>query len=116
MSDVLSTGNTHNDDVDTGKMSANLDNIKDLPIGTEVDTDLICVIIKIPKNTAHLTMISKMFDSSGNLVELKSDMTKDMIDDARNDFIDYVGDDDYDAVFTLTEEGKRLADSLSNRF
>lgn len=93
-------------------MQNEVDNIKGLPSGTEVDVDLMCVILRIPKNTAHLTIISKMFDSSGNPVELKSDVTKDMIDGARKDFLDYVGDDDYDSVFVLTEEGRQLADKL----
>lgn len=93
-------------------MQNEVDNIKGLPSGTEVDVDLMCVILRIPKNTAYLSITSKMFDSSGNPVELKSDVTKDMIDDARKDFLDYVGDDEYDSLFVLTEEGRQLADKL----
>lgn len=65
------------------------------------------VIIKIPENTVRLEIIASVMDEDGNVVKAHTTFNPSDVYAARKDFMDYVGDDDYDAVYMLTEKGRR---------
>lgn len=65
------------------------------------------VIIKIPENTVRLEITASVMDEDGNVVKAHTILNPSDIYDVRKDFMDYVGDDDYDAVYVLTEKGRR---------
>ena len=68
-----------------------------------------CIIIRIPENTVRLEITASVMDEDGNIVTANTILYPNDIYDARKDFMDYVGDDDYDgrALYVLTEKGRR---------
>lgn len=80
--------------------------------GILLDTDLIHIIVQVPKDTVTVSFDAKMI-RNGELVTAHMDMTPEEFRQARKDFLDEVdGGDEYDAVYALTEEGKEYADRL----
>lgn len=65
------------------------------------------IIIRIPENTVRLEIIASAMDEDGNIVKAHTILSPSDVYMARKDFMDYVGDDDYDAVYMLTEKGRR---------
>lgn len=78
------------------------------------DGETVHIIIEILKETARLEITATVLDDSGNPAKLVSVMTPSEISQARRDFLDYVGDDDYDAVYTLTDFGREYAEKLES--
>ena len=94
---------------------SNMDIIKNSESGSLVDLELIPIIVKIPKETANLKLISSLFDEKGIKHEAEINLNVSTIQECRQDFIDFVGDDDYDATYVLTEEGKKYLEELRNK-
>lgn len=65
------------------------------------------VIIKIPENTVRLEITASVIDEDGNVVKAHTTFNPSDVYAARKDFMDYVGDDDYGALYVLTEKGRR---------
>lgn len=67
------------------------------------------VIIKIPENTVRLEITASVMDEDGNVVKAYNILSPSDVYVARRDFLDYVGDDDYDgrALYVLTEKGRK---------
>lgn len=65
------------------------------------------IIIKIPENTVRLEITGTVMDEDGNVVKAHTILNPSDVYMARKDFMDYVGDDDYDALYVLTEKGRR---------
>lgn len=78
-----------------------------------INEDLIHIIIAIPKDTARLIVNAAMLVEDLNPVTVEMEMSVSEIMQARKDFLDYVGDDEYDAKYTLTEKGRELAARLA---
>ena len=75
------------------------------------------IIIRIPVNSAHLEIKAKIMDKDGQTTEGICFFTPNQIAAARRDFLDNVDwGDEYDAVYSLTEEGKKLARFLEPDF
>lgn len=66
--------------------------------------DTMPVIMRIPKNSVTLD-INASFVSNGELAHAHKTLNLDGIIEIRNDFVSLVGDDYYDAVYSLTEKG-----------
>ena len=78
----------------------------------ELDTELIHIIVQVPKDTVAVSFDAKLFQN-GQLVTAHMDMSAEEFRWARQDFLDNVdGGDEYDAVYTLTDEGKAYAEKL----
>ena len=76
------------------------------------DEDFIHIILPVPKDTVTVSVTAKMIQN-GKLIEAKMDMTPEDFRQLRQDFLDEVdGGDEYDKVWSLTEEGKKYADEL----
>ena len=88
------------------------DQLEGLPSGTEVDLELMPIIFRIPKDTANMNIKCSIFDHSGKVHEVCLNLNASAIHEAREDFNDLVGDDDYDAVYTLTDEGRAYLEEL----
>lgn len=75
------------------------------------------VMLQIPKGTLKLEIIATMFgevNKNTKLVEVSRELNIDEIFQARQDFLEYVGDD-FDAVYTLTDEGREYLQSLKEQ-
>ena len=80
--------------------------------GKEIDTELIHIIVSVPKETVTCSFSAKLL-VDGKLVDAHMDMTPEEFRRARQDFLGNVeGGDEYDAVYTLTEEGKAYVERL----
>lgn len=79
---------------------------EDTKVENEIQEDeLIHIILPVPKDTVTVSVTAKMIQN-GKLIEAHMDMTPEEFRQARKDFLDEVEDgDDYDKVWTLTEEG-----------
>ena len=78
----------------------------------ELDTELIHIIVQVPKDTVSVSFDAKLL-RGGQLVTAHMDMSAEEFRQARKDFLDEVeAGDEYDAVYTLTEEGKAYAEKL----
>lgn len=81
----------------------------------EIELDLMNIIVKIPKEAVEVRIDATIYHD-GKLEIVHSGMNMVEIADARQDFLDNVEDgDDYDAIYTLTEEGERYLDSLQSK-
>lgn len=69
------------------------------------------IIIRVPKSAVELTVKAKVFDN-GEIQEYENTFSMMDIISARDDFKAFVGDDDYDAVYTLTEEGEKTPQTM----
>jgi hypothetical protein len=76
------------------------------------DEDFIHIILPVPKDTVTVSVTAKMIQN-GKLIEAKMDMTPENFRQLRQDFLDNVEDgDEYDGVWSLTEEGKEYVERL----
>lgn len=69
------------------------------------------IIVRVPKDAVGLVIAAKILEGD-NVIDCHKTLTAHELFKARNDFMDWVGDDDYDATYMLTEEGKRWAEEL----
>lgn len=83
------------------------DNKKDI-----VELEEESVIIRIPKNTVFLKLEATVVDNEGELKRYRISMPLEDIKNARTYFEEEVGDEDYDAKWILTEEGRRYLEQL----
>ena len=74
----------------------------------ELDTELIHIILQVPKDTVSISVDAKLF-RDGKLVDAHMDMTPEEFRKARQDFLDEVeAGDEYDGVWVLTDEAKKM--------
>ena len=79
---------------------------ENIELRKELDTELIHIIVQVPKDTVTVSFDAKLIQN-GKLVEGHMDMSPDEFRKARQDFLDEVdGGDEYDNVYTLTDEYK----------
>ena len=81
--------------------------------GEELDTELINIILKIPKDSVRLNVTATILDD--DLTPHKAEMILSVSDimDARKDFLDNVEDgDEYDALYGLTDIGREYLRQL----
>lgn len=97
MLNIVNKGNSEFEDID----------IEDMP-----------VIVQIPKDTSYLTIEAVVTNADGETMTLKCSMPPSQIHKARQDFLDNVKmGDEYDAIYTLTEEGKQwLEENLPQNY
>ena len=69
------------------------------------------IIVKVPKDAVGLVITAKILEGD-NVVKCEKTLTVNDLRNARDDFMSWVGDDDYDATYTLTEEEKKWAEQL----
>ena len=82
------------------------------PSPQEYQGELINIIMKIPSSTAELTITARRIEN-GKIKQYEVYLDTDDIFAARKDFLENVEfGDDYDAVYTLTDEGRRMAERL----
>ena len=78
-----------------------------------IELDEMPIILKIPKDSVAIELISTMLDENGDLMRVSRRISVSEIHQYRQDFLDNVEfGDEYDAVYTLTEEGRALAEAL----
>ena len=81
----------------------------------ELDTELIHIIVQVPKDAVAVSFNAKLLQN-GQLVTAHMDMSAEEFRQARQDFLDNVdGGDEYDAVYTLTDEFKRKLEEQDGR-
>ena len=79
---------------------------------TLYEGELINIILKVPKNTAAMT-VSAIVMEGKTTQNMSMDMGVEDIRVARQDFLDNCEEgDDYDAVYVLTDEGRAFLDEL----
>ena len=80
---------------------------------TEVEVEEMPIILHIPNDSVAIELISTMLDENGELMRVSRKISVSEIYQYRQDFLDNVEfGDDYDAVYTLTEEGRTYAEKL----
>lgn len=78
-----------------------------------IELDEMPIILKIPKDSVAIELISTMLDENGDLMRVSRRISVSEIHRYRQDFLNNVEfKDDYDAVYALTEEGRALAEKL----
>lgn len=78
----------------------------------ELDTELIHIIVQVPKDTIAVSVDAKLWQD-GKLVDAHMDMTPEEFRQARQDFLDNVeAGDEYDGIYTITEEGEAFLERL----
>ena len=81
--------------------------------GDEVTLEMMNVILKIPKEAVSLELTVGIIDDDGELRKVFTKMTASEIREIRQDFLDNVeGGDEYDALYVITEEGRRRLEEL----
>ena len=65
------------------------------------------IILDIPENTYKLKITAMCLEGNEEH-KMKAVLGPDALYHARMDFLDYVGDDDYDAIYMLTDKGKEM--------
>lgn len=90
-----------------------MNNESEFTPGTEIDGDS-HIILAIPRDTARLKVEATLFDKDGRLHVCEIVLGTEDIRKARQDFLDNVGDDDYDARYVLTDEGRRLLEQMKS--
>lgn len=71
------------------------------------------IILKIPKGTCRLDVTAYLPQvKDGKITKAFHEFNQDEIFEMRRDFLDNLLDDDYDACYVLTEEGKKYLDEL----
>ena len=76
------------------------------------------IILKIPKGTCRLDVTAYIPQIKDEKIATAfKEFNQDEIFEMRRDFLDNLLDDDYDARYALTEEGKKYLDELEqNRY
>lgn len=69
------------------------------------------IIMRIPKGAVSLKLTASII-VDGQLQKVTAKYDNNDIFQFRKDFIDCVGDDDFDAVYTLTDEGRKYLEEL----
>ena len=82
--------------------------------GEEVKVDTHPVILWIPKNAIHATMKFTLVDDDGETYKVQTKFNNDTLVEARKDFNEQVGDDEYYVKYVLTDEGLDLLEGLKN--
>ena len=78
-----------------------------------VELDEMPIIVKIPKDAALVELNITMLDEHGDLMRVQRCLSTSEIRECRKDFLDNVEfGDDYDAMYTLTDEGRAYAEKL----
>ena len=81
--------------------------------GDEIQLEDMGVILRIPKEAIRLELTVKLLDEDGVLREVVAEFSASDIREARQAFLDNVEmGDDYDAVWGLTEKGRRELDEM----
>lgn len=79
-----------------------------------IELDLINIILPIPKQTVSMDLTVKVMDGD-TIQTVYKPFTISDIHDMRANFLDNVTfGDDYDAVYTITEEGKRYLEAIEH--
>lgn len=78
-----------------------MDNIKEMPI-----------IITVPEDATDVIIKAFLPNEDGTMTAYQSYMNTETIAKARRDFVEMVGDDDYDVRYTLTDKGRELLAKL----
>lgn len=86
---------------------------------TPIDTEMVNIILKIPKDTVVLSVEATVLDGeqppSKQTKIMKADFSPSDIFDMRMDFLDNVeAGDEYDAVYVLTDEGRKYVEDREN--
>lgn len=85
---------------------------ENIELQEEYKGELIHIIVQVPAETVACLFTAKML-VNGKLVEAHMEMSPEEFRRARHDFLDEVErGDDYDKVYSLTEEGKAYAERL----
>ena len=82
--------------------------------GEEIKVDTHPVILWIPKNAIHATMEVTLVDDDGETFKVKTKFNNDTLVEARKDFNEQVGDDEYYVKYTLTEKGLAMVEGLQD--
>lgn len=78
-----------------------MDNMKEMPI-----------IITVPEDATDVIIKAFLPNEDGSMTAYQSYMNTETIAKARRDFVEMVGDDDYDVRYTLTDKGRELLEKL----
>ena len=88
---------------------------ENIELRQELDTELIHIIVQVPKDTVTVSFDAKLLQN-GELVTAHMDMSAEEFRQARQDFLDEVeAGDEYDAVYSLTDEFKRELEAQNGR-
>lgn len=80
--------------------------------GEEIDLEQINVILQIPKNTAKLKIEAVIVDDDNQAHIVTRSLSTQEVFEARKDFTDWVDEEEYDAVYTITDLGREYLESL----
>ena len=83
-------------------------------IGEEIELEQINIILQIPKNTAKLKIEAVIVDDDNQAHIVTRTLSTQEVFDARKDFTDWVDEEEYGAVYTLTDSGREYLDSMEN--
>lgn len=80
--------------------------------GEEIDLEQTNVILQIPKNTAKLKIEAVIVDDDNQAHVVTRSLSTQEVFDARKDFTDWVDEEEYGAVYTITDLGREYLESL----
>lgn len=76
-----------------------------------IDIEEMDIILGIPENAAQIEINATVLMEDGTTQRVSKKLNTKEIMDARKDFLDFV-DDDYNAVYTLTDSGREWLEQL----
>lgn len=82
--------------------------------GEEIKVDTHPVILWIPKNSIYATMEVTLVDDDGKTFKVKTKFNNDVLVEARKDFNEQVGDDEYYIKYVLTDKGLDMLEGLKD--
>ena len=80
----------------------------------EINVDSHPVILWIPKNAIHATMKFTLVDDDGETYKVQTKFNNDVLVEARKDFNEQVGDDEYYIKYVLTDKGLDMLERLKD--
>lgn len=78
----------------------------------EIQVETYPVILWIPKNAIHATMKFTLVDDDGETYKVQTKFNNDVLVEARKDFNEQVGDDEYYIKYVLTDKGLDMLERL----
>lgn len=77
----------------------------------KIELEEVNIILKIPAEAFALVVEGTILGKKGKPQKVEKKLNLEEIREARQAFVDNIGDD-YDAKYVITEEGRRYLDSL----
>lgn len=83
----------------------------------EIEVNEHNIILRIPEDSVKLEVIAWIPDpeDDAKLIKVTKSFSPKQLQEMRWSFLENLGDDDYDAIYALTDEGKKWLDEMGEK-